>query len=509
MWFELFLPLMAAVLGLVLLFDGGDALPPDDDNRANADQVITGTPGNDELWGDPTSDDWISLGNGDDQSFGLSGDDTIYGGPGQDRLQGDDGNDLINGGNDADNLSGGAGDDTLLGGGGNDRLGASGDYEAGNDRLEGGSGWDYLVDQAGSNYLSGGPGNDQIIATEDAAQTGPDTGDDTLIGGDGDDLLMGDYSDTMTGGDGADRFGIVTEAIGTVVITDFDPDSDTLLLSLGDTFAPSASPETLGLQDSADGTALELTLADRVIARLEGLDETATIDMEVRFSGQDDDLNLILDASVSQISTGAGDDSVTGSAAANEIASGRGDDTINGGAGDDGLLAGSGNDQANGGSGDDVISLGRGNDAADGGDGNDTIYTGTEDPFYSFSGTDTIDAGPGDDVIVVDETDGGPPSGGHMLTGGDGDDSYIFRYAQDDNATITDFDAATESLAFQIALPQSVIDLGPVTYALVDNGAGGSIVVLTMPDGAAVSPVTLAGVPPTATLDLTVQVSAA
>ncbi len=191
---------------------------------------------------------------------------------------------------------------------------------------------------------------------------------------------------------------------------------------------------------------------------------------------------------------GAGNDMLFGNAQT---------DTLDGGAGDDTLDGWTGDDQINGGDGDDVLIGYYGDDEIDGGAGNDTIFTGRQAEFGGNSGADTINGGDGDDVFVVDQS-----NDGHVLTGGDGDDSYIFRYAQDDNATITDFDPATETLTFQVLLPQAVIDLGPVTYALVDNGAGGSSVVLTMPDGATVSPVVLEGVPPTAAIDLTVQVSA-
>ena len=78
----------------------------------SADNVVSGTSGNDNLSG--TS--------GNDSISGLGGNDTISGLGGNDTLSGLGGNDTLSGGNGNDLLVGGNGFDTLTGGGGADRF---------------------------------------------------------------------------------------------------------------------------------------------------------------------------------------------------------------------------------------------------------------------------------------------------------------------------------------------------------------------------------------------------
>ena len=135
--------------------------------------VITGTTGNDRL-------------------FGGAGNDTLYGLAGDDWLQGGAGNDWLDGGEGNDTLLGEAGDDTLLGGEGNDAL-VGGE---GNDDLVGGEGNDDLRGGEGNDWLDGGAGNDLLIGH---------AGNDTLLGGDGDDTLDGrEGDDWLVGGAGND-----------------------------------------------------------------------------------------------------------------------------------------------------------------------------------------------------------------------------------------------------------------------------------------------------------------
>lgn len=74
----------------------------------------------------------------------------------------------------------------------------------GNDTLLGGSGDDILFGQGGNDYLDGGKGNDILLGG---------TGNDTLIGGQGNDILIG--------GTGADTFVWRSGDVGNDVIKDF------------------------------------------------------------------------------------------------------------------------------------------------------------------------------------------------------------------------------------------------------------------------------------------------
>ncbi len=82
--------------------------------------IVTGSAGNDELFGNDAVADELRGQDGDDVLQGLRGDDRLYGGNGNDRLEGGRGEDLLVGGNGNDILDGGAGADDLYGGRGDD-----------------------------------------------------------------------------------------------------------------------------------------------------------------------------------------------------------------------------------------------------------------------------------------------------------------------------------------------------------------------------------------------------
>jgi Ca2+-binding RTX toxin-like protein len=160
-------------------------------------------------------------------------------------------------------------------------------------------------------------------------------------------------------------------------------------------------------------------------------------------------------AYTSQVNTGAGDDTITGSFIADTLNAGAGNDLIEGGKGADRISGGDGNDTLYGDSasgipgivrdGNDTIFGGAGDDLIFGGDGDDSLFGGTgNDTIFGDAGNDTIFGGAGNDSIVGgagdDVLQGG--AGDDTLTGGEGAD--IFRIINDtlDGAgvdTITDF----------------------------------------------------------------------
>jgi hypothetical protein len=95
---------------------------------------------------------------------------------------------------------------------------------------------------------------------------------------------------------------------------------------------------------------------------------------------------------------------------------GDGNDRIDGDGGTDTIRGGGGNDQLNGGIGDDTIN---------GEDGNDRILGGPD--------ADTINGGPGNDII--DPGPGTDGSSSNPITGGGGNDVYIFRRGETGNGT--------------------------------------------------------------------------
>ena len=117
------------------------------------DDVIRGTRGRDVI---------VALG-GDDKVQGFEGNDLICAGAGADTVDSHYGDDLVDGGAGPDTLDGGPDVDHVAGGGGNDSVhGGVGDGEP--DTVVGGDGDDLLkVDgNASSSYLFGGPGRDQM-----------------------------------------------------------------------------------------------------------------------------------------------------------------------------------------------------------------------------------------------------------------------------------------------------------------------------------------------------------
>jgi Ca2+-binding RTX toxin-like protein len=111
--------------------------------------TITGTIGNDDIWG-------------------VDGNDTLSGDSGNDYLDGQAGDDVINGEDGDDDIWGDQGNDTLSGGSGNDYLGG----EAGNDTLSGGSGYDWLY---------GGAGDDTYLVTDQWDYIWDELGDNNVV----------------------------------------------------------------------------------------------------------------------------------------------------------------------------------------------------------------------------------------------------------------------------------------------------------------------------------------
>ena len=109
-------------------------------------------------------------------------------------------------------LDGGFHDDLVIGGGAGDLLrgdedGAKGDGAEGNDTILGGAGDDTIYGagsdgaEGGDDSINGGSGNDWIEAD------GTEGGDDTVLGGSGDDTIRSrNGSDVIDGGTGNDRF---------------------------------------------------------------------------------------------------------------------------------------------------------------------------------------------------------------------------------------------------------------------------------------------------------------
>jgi Ca2+-binding RTX toxin-like protein len=218
----------------------------------------------------------------------------------------------------------------LFGGAGNDTLiGGSGNDllfgQAGNDTLLGKGGNDLLFGGAGNDVLTGGDGDDQVFG---------ESGNDRMIWNPGDDTDLnegGDGIDTVevNGGNGAENFTVTPN--GTRVRFD----------------RISPAPFTLDIGTS-----------ENLVVNMNGGDDTFTAS-----NGLAGLIHLTVDG-------------------------GAGNDTITGGDGDDVLIGGDGNDVVIGGRGNDIAFLGAGNDTFvwNPGDGSDTVEGQSGSDALLFNG---------------------------------------------------------------------------------------------------------------------------
>lgn len=339
-------------------------------------------------------------------------------------------NEVLNGGANANTMRGGGGSDRMFGNAGNDTLYG----EFGNDTLNGGDGNDVLIGGQGDDVMNGGAGIDTVnfaggvAVTVDLTRTGPQAtgyGNDTIlnvqnvIGGNAADRIIGNaQANALTGGAG----------------------NDTLLGGAGnDTLNGGAGNDMLNGGAGIDTAVFSGNAAVRVNLNLATAQNT----------GQGTDTLI----SIENVTTGGGNDLLTGNSAANRLISGAGNDTLQGGAGNDTLDGGLGNDVIDGGAGIDTIvftgagairvdlgltgaqNTGQGLDRISnvenviGGSGNDRI-TGNAgaNNLQGGLGNDTLSGGAGNDTLLGgagnDRLIGG--LGADVMTGGAGEDIFVF-----------------------------------------------------------------------------------
>ncbi|QTD57489.1 cadherin domain-containing protein [Parasphingorhabdus cellanae] len=365
------------------------------------DNILKGNRGSDVLTGLAGADVLI----GDD------GNDTLDGGIGEDNLDGGDGNDLIRGGDDKDILTGGAGSDILLGGDGTGE----------DDQLIGGSGIDRLDGGAGNDVLLGGDGDDNSVTNISAGAGAQTTLAAGLYGGDGDDILDGGAGDdTLDGGSGADSY-LFGPNSGDDVVTTGGGNDDLIFDGIAAdqlwfSEVASATPGNFDLVISAigfdttvrvkdwrqangalDNQARRIITSDKSLARSDVASLTATMTAEsvaVPLTWPTDPSSLFTETfnAVWQENTTYEDRAV--------IVGSTGSDVINV---DPALIGGiryealGGNDTVNAGDSADILIGGTGSDSLNGGAGDDRFL------FADESGYDAIDGGEGVDTLVATE----------------------------------------------------------------------------------------------------------
>jgi Ca2+-binding RTX toxin-like protein len=296
--------------------------PVGDTDNDNADQVITGTSGNEHILGRGGNDS-ITAGAGDDfvngntendTILGEDGNDELFGGGGQDTLLGGNGNDLMNGNADNDSLDGEGGNDTLFGDTGDDIIRST----SGNSSQQGNAGNDQMFGSAGTDIMRGGQGNDTISGAG---------GNDTVLGNAGDDSItlatgVGETAQIF-GNEGNDIINIAAASAAATISINGNAGNDNITGSAGN---------------------------DNILG------------------GKDNDT----------LNGGAGADFLGGNFGDDSLVGAEGDDILRGGPGNDTVIGGTGNDQMFGGLGDDLfqfepVDAETENNTVTGGAGEDTI----------------------------------------------------------------------------------------------------------------------------------------
>lgn len=273
---------------------------------------------------------------GNDTLIGSSGNNGLSGGAGHDSINGMDGNDYLNGGDGNDTLVGGAGIDTAVFSGSvgatvnlaltaAQATGYGTDLLSGIENVNGTAVGDRLTGNSGNNVLNGGAGNDTLNGA---------AGNDTLIGGDGVDTLVfgGTTGATVNLGLTAGQ----ATGYGTDVISGIE---NVVGTAAGDKLTGSSGANVIegGLgNDTIDGGAG----TDTAIFSGTG---AVTVNLGLttaQATGRGTDILI----NIENMTSGSGNDLLTGNGGNNVLSAGAGNDTLNGGAGTDRMIGGDGDD---------------------------------------------------------------------------------------------------------------------------------------------------------------------
>jgi Ca2+-binding RTX toxin-like protein len=298
----------------------------------DANDVKTGGPGADDLYGNNGRDD-LSGGKGNDRIYGGYGDDVLSGDEGSDEIEGAQGNDKITGGTGDDNLKGGTGADTLYGGDGSDILNGGEDA----DSMDGGNGADtYYIDNPNDVVEDTGTDNSIDILYIASYLSAPvllgrgvenatlndSAGKGSITGNDSNNTLNGNASDnSLSGGSGNDTLesGAGNDSV------DAGTGDDLIVGGEGagnDTYVGGTGTDTVKYT-SAVNTILANLLTGLAEGKDIGTDQLSEI--ENLIGGQTGD-TLIGDNNANNINAFTGNDTITGNG---------GNDTIDGGVGQD------------------------------------------------------------------------------------------------------------------------------------------------------------------------------
>ncbi|MEP7112487.1 MAG: calcium-binding protein [Ilumatobacteraceae bacterium] len=439
------------------LTETNGALPRANLFGGTGNDTLTGGSGADTLTGQAGNDTLLGKG-GADGLFGGSDNDSLLGGDADDRVFGEAGDDRLiwNPGDDTDLNEGGAGVDTtevnggtgaerfttsangarvrfdrvtpapfsidigtsesltLNANGGADSFSAVGNLAAlititvdggtGNDTISGSNGIDVLLGGTGNDFIDGQQGNDRALlgSEDDVFQWDPGDGSDVVEGQNGFDTMVFNGSNASENFDvsaNGQRVRFLRNVANITMDTDDVEKLDLNAVGGVDNLAVHEMTGTALSEIATDlaatpGTGIGDSNPDSVT-----VDGTAGDDVVV-VAGQGSDVQMIgLAASITisgaepvldrlTVSTSDGSDVVDASG----LAAGSMALVIDGGVGDDVLIGGDGDDSITGGEGDDVLIGGPGTDTLNGGPGDDTLIDGEIVSDGLVVGQDWLDA---------------------------------------------------------------------------------------------------------------------
>lgn len=379
--------------------------------------------------------------------YGNELNNSITSGDGNDHLEGLDGNDRLDGGKGADEMLGGTNDDTYyvdnvgdkvieepntkvlyidgapwltMPWGGNDTVHVRTDAfiktgpaiytlpnEVENGGLDGSAAFS-LSGNSLANVLSGNLNANTIQGFGGVDEIHGGSGNDKLFGGDGNDELFGDQGDDeLEGGHGDDTL-------------DGGMDNDTFLMSTSGNDKVYGGPgfDTLSFGSSTSNLTIDLSAH---AARYVGGGSSA--DGQSGWSA----LYTVRWTGIEAVTTGSGNDILTGDAGNNILDGGRGNDTFNLTAGVDVIRGGDGTDTMSlaGLSNDQKIDLSAGSGTYIGGGSSPDGLSGWSAPYFAFwDSIENLTTGAGDDWLAG-------TSQNNILDGGEGNDVFFVGQGND------------------------------------------------------------------------------
>ncbi len=404
-----------SIVGGQLHFVPGSSFDPLNDGQT-AKVVITYQI-SDGSGGTSTATETLTINGANEIVTGTSGDDVLTGGSIGDTINGLDGDDVINSGTGDDSVHGGNGDDLINGGAGNDTLYG----DAGDDSLNGSSGNDTMI---------GGTGNDTytVDSVSDVVTENADEGIDTV-----------NSSVTRTLAANVENLNLT----GAAAINGTGNELDNAIFgnSAANVLSGAAGDDVIKAgagADTVDGGAGDDNLdggAD--IDTVTYASATAGVTVSLALTGFQDTLGAGVDKLKGfENLTGSGfNDTLTGDGGDNVLTGGNGNDTLQGGAGNDTLAGGAGNDIVSYASATSgvTVNITLATAQITGGAGSDTL-SGIEGIIGSAF-ADTLIAGSGVNTLT-----GG--LGADTLTGGSSGDIFVYNAVAE--STSTGYDTITD-----------------------------------------------------------------